>query len=530
MAAGAHMLSKPTLKATRGVIHGEFAGAFPTGSIPAGIFAELLKHIKVPEPAVKKTLSALKVPESVPIDDLFAWLFIPQGCPVDAKDRNRAPEDPVRGGYGWLRKANDEEDRAERRQVSAFTQRAVDCRGYVLGSERTVHLRHVEAMLAGTRLVGPGTGASWPAELSGQGQAGNGPSPLPLPAWTRPTRLSVERRVVLEVSREMAKAGRRVVAVNAASAFHAGGGFSSGGRHALEEALCEQSSIYGSLVRAGDLAKAAGVKPPAWVQPARSRDGGEWEAHIPDDGVVLSPLVEVFRGGTYSGYPFEDEAVALEAVVSVAMPNCNRRMSDSPVDAHPEPAKYEEQVRQKWRAVLTAAAFYTEATCLVVPDAGCGVFYNPPEKLGAAFGCVLREEFSGRFEEVFVAFPGGRNGEAFARAAQAAFEAREDPTNERRDNVVQGGGGGAAAITDDAAAVAGVVWEFSVRRGFEPFTDDCQGVVERHYQAFLQGGPDEGRVPCRFGIIVVNFKTMTQHMEGSSRSRDIRRRKDSGID
>ena len=29
-----------------------------------------------------------------------------------------------------------------------------------------------------------------------------------------------------------------MVAVNAASAYHAGGGFQTGGRHALEEAMC----------------------------------------------------------------------------------------------------------------------------------------------------------------------------------------------------------------------------------------------------------------------------------------------------
>ena len=49
----------------------------------------------------------------------------------------------------------------------------------------------------------------------------------------------------------------KVVAVNAASAYHAGGGFSTGGRHALEEAMCVQSSLYESLERGVSLAEDA---------------------------------------------------------------------------------------------------------------------------------------------------------------------------------------------------------------------------------------------------------------------------------
>ena len=39
--------------------------------------------------------------------------------------------------------------------------------------------------------------------------------------------------------------GQKVVAVNAASAYHAGGGFQTGGRHALEEAMCGRLSHSG---------------------------------------------------------------------------------------------------------------------------------------------------------------------------------------------------------------------------------------------------------------------------------------------
>lgn len=93
--------------------------------------------------------------------------------------------------------------------------------------------------------------------------------------------------------------------------------------------------------------------------------------HIPDDGVLLSPHVEIFRGSTLEGYPFLAKPVSLEAVVSVAMPNRNEHMSDSPVDARMDsPGAYKEQLKQKWRAVLKAASAYTSADTLVIPDAG----------------------------------------------------------------------------------------------------------------------------------------------------------------
>merc|ERR1712129_124119 len=131
----------------------------------------------------------------------------------------------------------------------------------------------------------------------------------------------------------------------------------------------------------GNLSEKAEVRAPDWARPPQKLSGAEWLAHIPDDGCVFSPFVEVFRGGTNDGYPFEDVAVMLDAVISVAMPNCNERMSDSPVDSHPDADQYKEQLKRKWRAVFTAAARYTQVDTSVVPDAGCGVFRNPPDQV-----------------------------------------------------------------------------------------------------------------------------------------------------
>ena len=70
------------------------------------------------------------------------------------------------------------------------------------------------------------------------------------------------------------------------------------------------------------------------------------------------------------------------------------------------------------------AAASCDASVLVVPDAGCGVFYNPPEDVGAAFGEALAT-FGNRWQ-VVISFPGGKAGEAFAKAAQAASGSVED--------------------------------------------------------------------------------------------------------
>lgn len=223
--------------------------------------------------------------------------------------------------------------------------------------------------------------------------------------------------------------------------------------------------------------------------------------HLPDDGAVLSPYVEVFREGTNTGYSLEDKTTVLEAVVSVAMPNMNNRMSDSPVDANPNPEAYCRQLEQKWRAALAAAAFYTEADCVVVPDAGCGVFRNPPAQVGAALGRVLRTEFQGRFAEVVVAFPGGPGGAEFAAAAVAAFAGESKPANQKP------------------------LWEFSVQHGFEPFFHDCQDHVEASYLAFKAGHASAvARVRSRGKLILVDFEKMTQCLEGSDRFRTVRRR------
>jgi hypothetical protein len=110
--------------------------------------------------------------------------------------------------------------------------------------------------------------------------------------------------------------------------------------------------------------------------------------HVPVNGCVLSPSVEVFRGGSDDGYRFKSEKTLLQAVVSMAMPNKNWHVKDSPVDAPSDPREYEQLVRSKLEATIHAGA-YAGADTFVIPDVGCGVFQNDPKTVGKLLGEVL---------------------------------------------------------------------------------------------------------------------------------------------
>jgi hypothetical protein len=49
------------------------------------------------------------------------------------------------------------------------------------------------------------------------------------------------------------------------------------------------------------------------------------------DGVILSPSVEIFRGGSDHGYPFMQEPAQLAAIISLGMFNQNERMCQAQI-------------------------------------------------------------------------------------------------------------------------------------------------------------------------------------------------------
>lgn len=258
------------------------------------------------------------------------------------------------GTWNWLSKDNEHRHRALRRRdaqqlLSAFQTGAY---GVQVGDEvQMAHLRHVTEMLQHTRILSTSTG-------------------LPELPRNPHHRLLTEtyRGAASQVATYLAAASHKVALVNAASAYHCGGGFTTGGRHALEEALCSQSTLFASL----------------HGKSSKSMEGGSelsQKCYIPIDGCIVSPHVEFFREGTQQGYRLLNDVVELAAVVSVAMFNCNPSVRDSPIDAPKDQTAYEQGIRKKFEALVHGLAF-SGADVIVFPDVGCGVFKNDPALCG----------------------------------------------------------------------------------------------------------------------------------------------------
>lgn len=258
-----------------------------------------------------------------------------------------------------------------------------------------------------------------------------------------------ERGTVPEVAMRHSRYGHSVAIVNAACAYNAGGGFLSGGRHALEEFLCAQSTLLPSLQVA---VERAGRQ--------RITDSKLRRLYIPEKGVVLSRGVELLRDGPSAGYAELPEPVWLAGVVSVAMPNRNGFVRDSPVDTRRGTA-YEKVVSAKFVALLSAVS-RCNANVLVIPDVGCGVFQNDPREVGRLFGIALRERGCGVQTVICTGAP------AFHAKAVAALNGSTREETSR------------AVVVRHAPSVVGAPCSFEGLRDdfvtcFSFFTESCFG-------------------------------------------------------
>jgi uncharacterized protein (TIGR02452 family) len=297
------------------------------------------------------------------------------------------------GSYAWLRNGNGCQERLRRREAASLTLAAILNKGYTLSGHHCC-LRNVRAMIRGTRIVRAND-----VQMSVRGRERT--------VWLAHDGHMLGKAV------QLAQAGRRVAVVSAASAYHVGGGFIDGGRHALEESMNMQTTLFLSLQEAAEQALFEGVSPPHCARPSRPRHGA-WHCHIPEDGVVLSPQVEVFRGETCEGYPFQMHPTELAAIVSVAMPNCNSRVHDAPYDRPQSDAEFDLLLEKKFTALL-GAAMLASANVIVMPDAGCGVYGNSAGAVGRIFGSVVSTHFKDAFAEIHLV---GKP--EFAAAAQKA--------------------------------------------------------------------------------------------------------------
>jgi uncharacterized protein (TIGR02452 family) len=268
------------------------------------------------------------------------------------------------GTYAWIREENAPKHREARLDAGRQLQEAFEKGGFAVssgGKKHKVRFTKLSEMLSKTQSVSVAAGL--PALKDNpkhQTEFMYGGNPI-------------ERAV------EMTLEGRRVASVNAASGHHAGGGFTSGGRHALEEALCSQSTLYPSLDKVQQMAQ--GKLP-----------------YIPVDGAIVSPSVEVFRRSSDQGYVMMTRVVTIAGIVSVAMYNKNNQVRDAPMDAPEDNVAYEQGVKQKFKAMSHAAASLG-ADAIVVPDLGCGVFNNDPVVVGRLCGEALKP-YLGYFQKV----------------------------------------------------------------------------------------------------------------------------------
>lgn len=301
------------------------------------------------------------------------------------------------GGWDWIRHKNDDLHRSTRRDAAELLLEVFEKGGYSMQQDRgpmlQVKFAFLDKMRKGTRILSCGQGLpALPADPNRKLELEYGAAITPM-----------------EKCLSMTKAGFSIACVNAASAYHAGGGFASGGRHALEEAFCNQSTLYASLQRAQDLWRHG------YEKGLYSNDWPGYHQHIPTDGCILSPHAEIFRGNTDQGYYVHSKTTPIAAVISMAMYNRNSRVRDAPVDAPQEPQKYEEGVRRKITASVHAAAL-SGADAIIIPDVGCGVFENDPSVCGRICGEVLFN-YSSRFKRAV--FTGK---EEFYQAATAAMK------------------------------------------------------------------------------------------------------------
>ncbi|MFE3068669.1 TIGR02452 family protein [Streptomyces sp. NPDC059247] len=252
---------------------------------------------------------------------------------------------------------------ARLRALARQTEEIVAAGHYRAPDGRTVSLvEDLAAALAGTRLHGPG--------------------PVPVtPDTDRVPTLDVTPESSLAAARRMtaADATRPVAVLNFASARNPGGGYLNGAQ-AQEEALCRDSALYTTLLRA----------PAYYAHHREDRDA------LYTDRVIHSPRVPVFRDerGALLGTPFTVGFLTSPA------PNAGVVHRRTPERAALLPAALASRAE---RVLETAAAAGYRR--LVLGAWGCGVFRNDPEQVAGAFRALLTGEgrFAGHFEEIVFA-------------------------------------------------------------------------------------------------------------------------------
>lgn len=280
------------------------------------------------------------------------------------------PLQPMYGDYCWISESNAPECYLERLACACAT----------LCYATT--LRSTDALVSRTKLLSP--------SLQQRPRVAEYEF---VPSEPEELKVTMSSNVTLEVAIEEARHQRHVAIVLAASPDRIGGNFLVGGQHGMEEEICARSNFYFSLQEAARLAAAAGICEPSG-QPV----------HIPPDGTVVSPGVQIFRDSANRGYSPLSMPVTLAAVLSISQlkrpcsqsSSARRSTNGRPasqgssrsVSPRPCMIEYVQDIRKKFETVLQAAN-NVRAEVLVISDSCCGDSTDPL-MLGHAFGCALQ--------------------------------------------------------------------------------------------------------------------------------------------
>ena len=186
----------------------------------------------------------------------------------------------------------------------------------------------------------------------------------------------VSTKRTFEAAMPYALKGKKVCALNFASARNPGGGV-LGGATAQEEALCRISTLYFALSVNENMEK--------FYLPHRELN------NLYNDDLIYTPNVTVFKSDSNNPVLKGVNDWFEVSVITCAAPNLryNGRISDAKLQAvHEKRAK---------RILDTAAAFDSEV--LILGAFGCGAFANNPEVVAPAYKNVL-ENYKNAFETV----------------------------------------------------------------------------------------------------------------------------------
>jgi len=293
---------------------------------------------------------------------------------VTFNDNDGRLQADAQGSYLWIAKGHGLWEKEQRRKASDDTLSACERGGYTLRG-RNVRLSYIDRMMRGTRLI--------TASAKGPRAAGNTFETQ----WLRRPGETLTS-VVLDV----ASRGELVAGVCIACAFHAGGGFDQGERHSLEEALNTQTTLYRSL-------KPLEQKMRKHENP-KTRGLGR-SSFFPQDTAILSPHVEVFRGEPCDGYPFLQETVLINAILSVSMPSGQDRQNG--YFLRPEDKLREEKLLERKFTAVAQAAAISGAKVIVVPDLGSNADGgSDPKLIGKLLAECVRRNCPGVFKEIIL--------------------------------------------------------------------------------------------------------------------------------